>query len=301
MTRLPIRRTPLVASLALLLAAATAHAGSWPHHEPRSLSEIGRGAAVIFTPDLAVAGNRTFYENLGFLYIEESDWRVALARIATHNLEHPGRRIEAVILETHGTNGHGLKLQTAKDPRAPRSYISVGALTESLDRSLVDRAYVSACNAGRLFRPGISRALNPNPGDPLFLPPTLGVIDASSNFDPSTARAKLLRRTSSHLESLLHGSTAELRAPVRAALAPADRELPFAISTMLIQLLTADPSLELTAEGWVETRSRADLPPAVAEALFQRFITWTEAIAGSERLMIAGEESTTSSPAAGSK
>ncbi|HUP65429.1 MAG TPA: hypothetical protein VM557_09125 [Thermoanaerobaculia bacterium] len=241
----------------------------------RRIAEIGRGTAIVFTPDLAAPGNRLFYESLGFLYIEECEWERVVAALESHEVKHPHQPIEAVILETHGTNGHGLKLQNSKDPEAPRSYISIGALAERLDRLAIDRAYVSACNAGRLFRPRIFRALDPKPGDPLFLPPTLGIINASEEFDPARSRVEIFRRGSSHLETLLHGFIRELGSETRRRIQTPD-ETTFAVSTMLIPLLTEDPKLELTSNGWVEARSRHDFSAAEGEALFQTLVAWLE-------------------------
>ncbi|HVR42048.1 MAG TPA: hypothetical protein VMS56_01280 [Thermoanaerobaculia bacterium] len=255
-------------------------AGAEPETVPPprpAIEAIGSGTAIVFTPDLALPGNRRFYEGLGFVYFEASDWREVARSIARANVLSPGRPIDGVVLETHGTNGHGLKLQRSKDPGDLRSYISIGGLQETLEKAGVGRAYVSACNAGRLFRPGIYRELDREPGDPLFLPPTLGIVNASRGFDPEASAVRLLRRKDSHLETLMHGSSVELGSCSRAAIERDGGEVRFVISTMLIQILTEDARLELTDQGWVAERSRHDFTPAEAEELFRRFAAWLEA------------------------
>jgi hypothetical protein len=273
------RMTRLLTALLVagLLLSPAPLAAEWP--EAARLDRIGAGAAIVFTPDLALPGNRAFYERLGFLYIETSDWRRAIGAIAEHNAREPESPIQSVILETHGTNGHGLKLQASKKARAERSYISAGALEEHLAAAGASSAFISACNAGRLFRPRIYRALDRNPGDPLFLPPTLGVIDASPAFDPDASAVRLFRREESHLETLMHASSAELGPRSREAIEKNDGAVPFVISTMFVQLVSRDPRLHLTSEGWVARRSRIDIHPDDAEMLFRGFVRWLEAVA----------------------
>src|SRR5262249_29805562 len=152
---------------------------AWPRNlQINRLSDIGRGKAVIFSPDFTVPGNREFYSRLGFLYVEDSSWVKALNRIIARNYWHPEDRIETIFLETHGTNGDGLKLQVGASPGAARSYISLAALQEKLDGLGVQLCVIAACNAGRLFRPGIYKTVKPDVRDRLFLPATLGIINA---------------------------------------------------------------------------------------------------------------------------
>lgn len=279
--------------LAILLVVPSAARGfntesrgaTWPNGTSfRTLSDIGEGVAVVFSPDLAPVGNRLLYQRLGFLYFENPDWRSVLDLLAAHNRQHPDSAITTLLLETHGTNGNGLKLQLGKDPEDQRSYISAGALEEELDRLGIATAFMSACNAGRLFRPEIYRALNRDPGDALFLPATIGIIDSSDRFDPEGSRVRVFRRRQSNLETLVHGRIDELSAPGQAAFA-SDRESvlqPFAVSTMLVQLLTGDPSLELTSAGHTEIRSRADLTPQESERLFETFLKLVDQLAARE-------------------
>ena len=71
-------------------------------------------------------------------YSPPDDENVTSAGVHTFNLLNPYRRIGTLILETHGTNGNGLKVQESYEPTAARSYISVGALQER--RQTPDRA-----------------------------------------------------------------------------------------------------------------------------------------------------------------
>lgn len=280
----------------VLLVAATARSETFAWPEATRLDEVGAGAAIVFTPDLALPGNRAFYERLGFVYIETSDWLHALATIERRNELYPEDPITSVILETHGTNGHGLKLQESKKPRAARSYIAAGALQERLGAAGASRAFVSACNAGRLLRPRIYRALDRNPGDPLFLPPTLGIIDASPGFDPAASGVDILRREKSHLETLMHASSSELGPLSRARVERQGGELRFTVSTMLIQLVTRDGRLHLTSTGWVAERSRVDIHPDDAEKLFRRFVAWLEGVAATSEPAPAMEKARMSGP-----
>lgn len=289
--------------LTLLLVVPTAARGfdtesrgvAWPNGTSfRTLSDIGKGVAVVFSPDLAPAGNRLLYQRLGFLYFENPDWRLVLDLLAAHNRQHPDRAITTLVLETHGTNGNGLKLQLGKEPENQRSYISAGGLEEELDRLGITTVFMSACNAGRLFRPEIYRALNRDPGDPLFLPATLGIIDSSDRFDPEVSKVRVFRRRQSNLETLVHGRIDELSILGHAAFASDRKSLsqPFAVSTMFVQLLTGDPSLELTSAGHTEVRSRADLTPQESERLFETFLKLVDQIAAGEAMTVAGLSTT---------
>jgi hypothetical protein len=91
-----LRATAILIALAL---GAPAESLAWP--EAQRLDRIGAGTAIVFTPDLALPGNRPFYERLGFVYIETSDWLHALATIERRNALHPEDPITSVILEAH--------------------------------------------------------------------------------------------------------------------------------------------------------------------------------------------------------
>ncbi|HUP46974.1 MAG TPA: hypothetical protein VM779_15815 [Thermoanaerobaculia bacterium] len=272
-----MRRT-LVSCFAALYLVVPAFGAEWPNGKTFGrLEQIGRGIAVVFTPDLALPGNRELYERLGFTYYETADWRSVLEAIARRNAGSPDDAIHSVILETHGTDGHGLKLQEGKKRSAGRSYVSIGALQERLDAAGVGTVFVSACNAGRLFRPEVYRALDRDAGDPLFLPATLGILDASPDFDPSRASIKVLRRKQNGFETLVHGSTEEL-SPEARRIVERSEPMRFVVSTMLMQLLLYD-GLELTEEGWEVRKSTHDLPREESERLFRRFLKAVERIA----------------------
>lgn len=263
---------------------------AWPASVPiNRMPDIGRGKAVIFSPDFAESGNRRLYEMLGFLYIEDASWQEALNQIIARNYWHPEDRIETIFLETHGTNGNGLKLQAGVARGARRSYISIGALLEKLEGLGVRLCVIGACNAGRLFRPEIYKTLNPRPGDRLFLPATLGILNASANYDPTRSEIIVVRRAESEIETTSDGHTSELSSLTRTILGvdqPArGRESPnlhFVVSNLLIQMLIHDPRLELTASGYTNAKSRTDLSDAESEALFERFLSYINQVAERE-------------------
>jgi hypothetical protein len=287
-----MKRTPLV--LALLLTALSAQAvektstllaRAWPAASVAGIEDIGTGVGVVFTPDLSVKDNCRFFEALGFACFENADWLQVLGDIHAYNLSHPGRRVRTLILETHGTNGHGLKLQAGKNPDDERSYISVAALQEMLEPVGVRYIILSACNSGRLLRPEIYRKLNREPGDKLFLPATRGIIDATDDFDPKKNHVTVLTPGNSQIETTLVGALRELAPPTRDAIAAAakkrDVTLPkqFAISEMMIQMLTRDPALELRTGAYVEELSKVQSAPTASERLFRTFVTHLDFVA----------------------
>lgn len=287
MKRLPILLALIFAtSIALADRSSVLLARAWPTAPYANLDEIGSGVGIVFTPDLSVAGNCRFYRALGFACFESADWLEILSDIHAHNVNHPGRRIRTLILETHGTNGHGLKVQKSKKPDAERSYISVGALQEWLEPVGVQYIILSACNSGRLLRPEIYLELNPDPGDKLFLPATRGIIDASDLFDPRRTRVTVITPGASHIENTLVGALRELAPSTRKALQKAAKrhgvKLPsqFAVSEMLIQMLTRDPQLELRTGAWVEELSKLQTSVETSERRFSAFVAHLNYIAG---------------------
>lgn len=280
---------------------------AWPAGVPiERVADIGRHKAVIFSPDFAEPGNREVYERLGFLYIEDASWRKALNEIIARNYWHPEDRIETIILETHGTNGHGLKLQAGPSPRAGRSYISIAALHEKLEGLGVRLCVIGACNAGRLFRPEIYKTLNPRPPDRLFLPATLGIINAAKNYDPARSKMIVVRRAESEIETTSGGDTSELSSLTRVMLGLARpggpgrvaRPLHFAVSNLLIQMLIHDPRLKLTASGYTNEKSRNDLSEDESDGLFQRFLSYIDSVAAREYRIFYGGRLPAASPIA---
>jgi hypothetical protein len=286
-----------LAVLALLLAAFATRADdtsmlvarAWPYDPYARLSEIGHGVGIVFTPDLSVPGNCRFYQSLGFACFESPDWNQVLDDIRLHNIFHPENRIRTLILETHGTNGNGLKLQRSYSPAAERSYISVGALQERLEPDGVRYIIISACNSGRLLRPAIYRALDPNPGDKLFLPATCGIVDATSGFDPMRSRVTIVTPAESHIETSLAGSVREL-APVTRKLLLASAKtkgvrapVQFAVSDMLMEMLLRDPRLSLTTTGYVDVLSKQIAPQDDDEKLYKSFLNYLNGLAAREQ------------------
>lgn len=280
-----MKRT-LTLTLTLLLAFSASAADStqvllakaWPGATVAGLEEIGTGIGIVFTPDLSVKDNCRFFQALGFACFDSADWLEVLADIHAYNIGNPGRRIRTLILETHGTNGNGLKLQAGKDPEDDRSYISVAALQEMIEPVGVRYVIISACNSGRLLRPEIYRKLNPNNGDKLFLPATRGIIDATDEFDARRTTVTIITPATSHIETTLVGSlrelTPETREALEAAAAKKDIVLPkqFAVSEMLIQMLLRDPELRLRTGAHVEELSRVQTPPEKSERIFKAFV-----------------------------
>ena len=293
--RLPVARGRFFGQLALLVVLAlnaqaadstsVLLAKAWPAAKIAGLEELGTGIGVVFTPDLSVRDNCRFFQALGFACFESSDWLEVLADIHAYNIDHPGRRIRTLVLETHGTNGNGLKLQAGKKPEDERSYISVGALQEMLEPVGVRYIILSACNSGRLLRPEIYRKLDPDNGDKLFLPATLGIIDATGDFDPKRTTTTVITPATSHIETTLVGSLAELAPETREALIAAakkrDLELPkqFAVSEMLIQMLLRDPELRLRTGVQVEELSKEQTTPDASEKIFKAFVAHLDALA----------------------
>ncbi|HEX8617595.1 MAG TPA: hypothetical protein VF911_08415 [Thermoanaerobaculia bacterium] len=287
-----MRRTSILATLLFLALGASAAdttdvllANAWPAANLAGLEEIGTGVGIVFTPDLSVKNNCHFFEALGFACFESADWLEIVTGIHAYNIEHPGRRIRTLILETHGTNGNGLKVQTGKQPGDDRSYISVAALQEMVEPVGVRYVILSACNSGRLLRPSIYRKLDPNNGDKLFLPATRGIVDASDEFDAKRTTVTVITPASSHIETTLVGSMRELAPETRTALeaAAAKRgfELPkqFAVSEMLIQMLLRDPALELRTGAHVEELSKVQTTAEASERMFKAFVEHLEVLA----------------------
>ena len=262
-------------------------AHAWPYRSSPKLADLGRGVGIVFSPDLSVRGNCGFYEAMGFACFDSADWSGVLNEIDRYNAIHSDEPIRTLLLETHGTNGNGLKLQGSYDPKAERSYIAVGALQERVQPMGIDYVVVSACNSGRLLRPMIYTALDPNPGDKLFLPPTCGIINASSSFDPTSTRVVVMTPVSSHIETSLVGRVKELAPATRRALADSAKQrgikLPkeFAVSDMLIQILLHDPRLELTTGVHVDQLSKLVQPESASEGLFTSFVAYLNSLAPS--------------------
>jgi hypothetical protein len=269
------------ASLVNLLPAARAQEAALPDisESAARLKKLGERRAIVFSPDFAASGNRQLYEGLGFVYLESADWRWVLKEILQVNRSRTEGSIREIFFETHGSNGNGLKLQRSQLRGAPRSYISLGALQERLAAAGVERAVLGACNTGRLYRPEIYKKLDMSVKDPTVLPATLGVVNASPNFDPSKSRVELVRRTDSRLEQTSEGQYQELPASVRRALGLPASPKPFTVSNMFIQTIVKDDRLQVTSKGYVRKISKATESEPDNEAIFQSFLKFLDDLA----------------------
>lgn len=248
------------------------------------LGEIGRGKGIVFSPDLSEPDNRDFYRALGFAYFEDPDWHVVLKQLREFNATHPSDRIETLLIQSHGTNGDALKLQNGKVPDAPRSYLAPAALQENIEGSGVRICVLLACNAGRLFRPENYRTVQPEAGNQLFEPPTLGVINASAYFEPARSSVTIVRRVESHIELVNECRLSELSPEARAEIikSSAGRLNPtsrIAVPEMLIQLLLNDEELRLIAWGHEMEKSRAETNDKYRERLIGRFLRFVGSVA----------------------
>ncbi|HEV7428361.1 MAG TPA: hypothetical protein VGQ46_18545 [Thermoanaerobaculia bacterium] len=302
MTTIPGQQTsrilPLLATLLFLIAPRPVSAvdnsslrlldHAWPDVASRGVKEIGRGVGVVFSPDLSVPDNCRFYEALGFACFQDADWEKILDDVHRHNVLYPERRIFTLILETHGTNGNGLKLQTSYDPDANRSYISAGALQQRLEPEGIYYVIISACNSGRLLRPAIYNQLDPNNGDKLFLLATKGIVNASPDFVASRSAVMIITPESSHIETTLVGKIAELSPSARRAITDSAKTLgiipptEFAVSDMMTAMLTRDSQLRLSAGNYVDELSRAAAPVDRSEQLFTKFVRYVNAVAAKQ-------------------
>jgi hypothetical protein len=279
---------------ALLLAAAPVNNTelvldrAWPYAPYARLTDLGMGMGIVFSPDLSVPGNCRFYQALGFACFDDTDWSRVLNGVHDYNARHPDRVIRTMILETHGTNGNGLKLQRSYNPKVERSYISVGALQERLEPEGVRYLIISACNSGRLLRPSIYLNLDPLNGDKLFLPATCGILGASSGFDPMSSRVTIITPASSHIEMTVVGSVRELAPATRKAIFRAaesisiEKPKQFAVSDLLMEMVLRSPVLRLRIGGGVDALSREKDPEAVSERLFNSFLRHLDMLARRE-------------------
>ncbi|MBV9067245.1 MAG: hypothetical protein JO093_17235 [Acidobacteria bacterium] len=288
------RLLPLLCLVAAVRGAALDNSSlhlldrAWPDVASRNVSEIGRGVGVVFSPDLSVPDNCRFYESLGFACFQDADWEKVLDAVHRHNVLYPERRIFTLILETHGTNGNGLKLQTSYDPDAGRSYISAGALQQRLEPEGIYYVIISACNSGRLLRPAIYNQLDPNNGDKLFLPATKGIVNASPDFVASRSAVMIITPESSHIETTLVGKIAELSPSARRAITDSAKSLgikpptEFAVSDMMTAMLTRDSQLQLSSGSYVDELSRAAATVDRSEQLFTKFVRYVNAVSAKQ-------------------
>ncbi|MGH9421172.1 MAG: hypothetical protein ACRD3J_14440 [Thermoanaerobaculia bacterium] len=289
-------RAPILVLLLLLaspIAALDTSSGvllnrAWPNVASHHVTDIGRGIGVVFSPDLSVNDNCRFYQSLGFACFQAADWENVLDAVHRYNVLYPDRRIFTLVLETHGTNGNGLKLQTSYAPDAERSYIAAGALQQRLEPEGIYYVIISACNSGRLLRPSIYNQLDPNNGDKLFLPATKGIINATPDFIASRSAVTIITPESSHIETTLVGKLTELSAAARRAITVSSRALgitppkEFAVSDMMVAMLTRDPHFQITSGTYVDELSRDTDTVDNSEKLFHKFVRYVNAVAAKQ-------------------
>ncbi len=256
----------------------------WRAHSPYlTIDEIGSGKGIVFSPDLSEPGNRQFYRALGFAYFEDPDWHVVLEQIKAHNVTHPRNRIETLVVFSHGTNGDALKLQNGSQESAPRSYIAPAALQENLEGTGIRFCLLAACNAGRLFRPGNYLNVRADAGNRLFETPTLGIINATADFNPAKSSIRLARRAESHLEVISECNLSELSPETIAELAQDGEsgltaESQIAVPEMLIQLLLKEDELRLVLSGSEVEKSRAETIDKVRESRLTNFLDLVDSL-----------------------
>lgn len=267
---------PLLAGFVAFIALAAAATTQSP------LSAIGRGAAIVFSPDLSIERNCAFYERLGFACYDTASWEEVVEDIRCRNESaSPEDAISVVILEAHGTQGNGLKLQTSSARGAPRSYAAIGAVRERLATAGVRYCVLAACNSRRLLRPAIYHTLD---RERLYLPPTLGIMNAGSRDVAVDDDVRLLVRADSHIESLSVGKTAELSSSTLRALGLTDDDsMTFVVSDIFVQLVTRDPSLDLREATPVNRLKLVTPEDAYADDLFARFVEHLDELAASEQ------------------
>lgn len=250
-----------------------------------NLSEIGQGKGIVFSPDTTVPGNRGFYEKLGFAYFDDASWENVIEQIQSRNRGRAEDRIEILIIQAHAANGNGLKLQGGTKPKSTRSYISIGALQERLEGLGVRVCIIASCNVGKLFRPEIYLTIDRKAKDPLFLPATLGIIDASPGYDPATSSVVMARRANNFIEMSSQEDSTSLSERARAALGMTggskNGEQPrgserFLVSYVVAQLLLNDSSLRLITTGYDRKLSEARLSSAKRVALIEQFFAFIE-------------------------
>jgi hypothetical protein len=263
-------------------APAAVYSLPWQTGSSPQAGELGEGVGVVFSPDLATPENRAFYEALGFTYFEASRWTDILRELKRRQSGPRAERMRYLIIESHGANGNGLKVQASPKPEATRSYISLGGLQEAADKLGIETVLISACNSGRLYRPEIYKVLDRTPDDPMFLPPTAGIIDAAPGFDPQRSDTSVLRRKQNGLETLIEGKFSELPVWLKSPKGKRPSQARFVVSTMLIQLVLGDQKLQLTADGFETEKSKGNLTPAQSERLYKRFVSFLSAARNDE-------------------
>lgn len=250
----------------------------WPARNPSSLSELGLGTALVFSPDLATSETCSIYGRLGFRCFVDSDWRSIVRAVTAENANGRRERISLLILEVHGSGGNGLKLQDGLLPADGRSYAALGAIEQQFGDANVRYCLIDACNVRRVARAAVRDQLRLVP-DRLVLPATRGVLNAGP-LSPARKLALLVTRDVSRLEIFTDGLGEDLSPRTRKALGLADKtSIHFVVSDLLSQLVINDPELHLQLAAATETVVRGAKPYNESERLFQRFVQHLDRLA----------------------
>jgi hypothetical protein len=250
----------------------------WPSKSVSSISNLGRGAGLVFSPDLATPQTCAVYERLGFRCFVDSSWAAIVRAVAEVNARGGREGISLLILEVHGSGGNGLKLQDGRLPSDGRSYAALGAIEQRFGGARIRYCIVDACNSRRVARASIRDELRLVP-DRLVLPATHGVLNATP-LSPASRLALLVTRDVSRLEIFTEGSVEDLSPRTRKALGLAGSvSMRFVVSDLLSQLVTDDPELHLQLVTPTETVVRRAKPYNESEQLFQRFVQHLDRLA----------------------
>lgn len=269
------------AAALVIASAALAAPQALPSSASSPLTAIGRGVAIVFSPDLSLGNNCAFYQRLGFVCYATPSWEVVVEDIRRRNASAaPEEAISVVFFEAHGTMGNGLKLQTSSARNAPRSYASVGALQERLGAAGVRYGILAACNSRRLLRPAIYDTLD---RERLHLPATLGIMNAAGHATADNG-FRFLTRADSHIEGISEGRTNELSpATLRALGLAGEAATTFVVSDMFVQFVTDHPLLDLREATPIDRLKLVRPQDAYAEDLFARFVAHLDRLAKAEQ------------------
>ena len=125
----------------------------------------------------------------------------------------------------------------------------------------------------------------------MFEPATLGIINASEDFDASESSIAVARRAESHIEVINECRISEFAPGTRAALVQGSNgrlkaTTRIAVPEMLIQLLVDDERLKLVSEGYEVVRSGAETNDSYREHLIAEFLQFVNGVADKERRAI---------------
>jgi hypothetical protein len=115
--------------------------------------------------------------------------------------------------------------------------------------------------------------------DSTVLPATRGVLNASPGFASAQSQLVFLRRRESRIEQTSEGYFRELSPAVKRLLGVVDEAEPFVVSNLFMQMILADPSLQLTSTGYTHVLSARKEDEPTNEAIFQAFLKHLDRLA----------------------